>query len=79
MTGRVAERISEGSRTSEIHEVIQEGSFYGMQTFDQSLLELVRAGWVGVEQAFEASTAPHDLKLMLEQAQLIAAGTGPVT
>ena len=78
MTGRVAERISDPTRTSEIHEVIKEGAFYGMQTFDQSLLELVRAGWISVDQAFEASTAPHDLKLMLEQAQLIAAGSGPM-
>jgi len=70
-TGRVEERIADGSKTSEIHEVIKEGGYYGMQTFDQALVELIRAGWISVDSAMEASTAPHDLKLMLEQAQLM--------
>ena len=77
--GRVEERIADGSKTAEIHEVIKEGGYYGMQTFDQALVELVRAGWISTESAFEASTAPHDLKLMLEQNQLIGAGEGPRT
>jgi twitching motility protein PilT len=52
----------------EIHEVIAEGGYYGMFTFDQSLLALVQAGRISVEAAMEASTAPHDLELMLQQA-----------
>jgi Tfp pilus assembly ATPase PilU len=39
-----------------------------MFTFDQSLLALVQAGRISVEAAMEASTAPHDLELMLQQA-----------
>jgi twitching motility protein PilT len=41
-TGRVAERIIDPSVTSEMAEVIAQGSYYGMQTFDQALLALVR-------------------------------------
>jgi twitching motility protein PilT len=52
----------------EIHEVIAEGGYYGMFTFDQSLLALVQAGRISVEAAMEASTAPNDLELMLQQA-----------
>jgi Tfp pilus assembly pilus retraction ATPase PilT len=44
--GRVAERILDPARTAEILEVVREGSFYGMQTFDQAFLTLVgRGSW----------------------------------
>jgi twitching motility protein PilT len=69
-TGRIAERIADPERTSEVHEVIAEGGYYGMFTFDQSLLALVQAGGISVESAMQASTAPHDLQLMLQQAGL---------
>ena len=67
-TGRVAERIADADKTHEIHEIVADGAYYGMCTFDQSLLELVRDGRVAVETAMEASTAPHDFQLMLQQA-----------
>jgi len=67
-TGRVAERIADESKTAEIHDVISEGDFYGMMTFDQSLLALARAGTVTVEHALTASSSPHDLQLQLQQA-----------
>ena len=67
-TGRVAERIADADKTHEIHEIVADGAYYGMCTFDQSLLELVRDGRVAVEAAMEASTAPHDFQLMLQQA-----------
>jgi twitching motility protein PilT len=40
-TGRVYERIIEPSETFSINDVIGDGQFYGMQTFDQSLVQLV--------------------------------------
>jgi twitching motility protein PilT len=67
-TGRISERIADPEKTYEIHEVIAEGGYYGMFTFDQSLLALLQAGRISVEAAMEASTAPHDLQLMLQQA-----------
>jgi twitching motility protein PilT len=66
-TGRIAERIVDDSRTSEIVDVIADGEYYGMKTFDQSLLELARDGRVTVEAAMEAASNPHDFQLMLEQ------------
>src|SRR3989337_660420 len=50
-TGRVAERISQAEKTAEIHDVIAEGNYYGMVTFDQSLLGLVKTGKATVEAA----------------------------
>jgi twitching motility protein PilT len=67
-TGRIAERIADPDKTSEIHEVVADGSYYGMVTFDQSLLQLVKDGKVGVDAALAASTNPHDLQLQLQQA-----------
>jgi twitching motility protein PilT len=67
-TGRTAERILDGDRTSEIEEVVAEGGFYGMQTFDQSLLQLVKDGKVDVRSAIEASSNRHDFELALQQA-----------
>jgi twitching motility protein PilT len=73
-TGRVAERIADSMRTHELHEVLKEGTYYGMRTFDQSLLELVANGRVSIEDAIEASSVPHDFELALKQAQLLPTG-----
>ncbi len=68
--GRIAERIADGDKTAEIHEVIAEGEYYGMCTFDQSLLALVRAGTVTADAALAASSNPHDFTLQLQQARI---------
>lgn len=68
--GRIADRILDPVRTSEVHEIIAEGDYYGMQTFDQSLLGLVRQKLITVDDALHASSQPHDFLLMLEQAGL---------
>jgi twitching motility protein PilT len=67
-TGRVAERVADPDKTAEIHDVIAEGGYYGMMTFDQSLLSLVRQGQVTVEHALTAASSPHDFQLQLQQA-----------
>lgn len=59
-TGRIAERIADPEKTNEIHQVIAEGGHYGMFTFDQPMLALVRAGRIPVG-SLKASTAPNDL------------------
>jgi twitching motility protein PilT len=71
--GRVAERILDPPLTSEINEIIAEGGYYGMQTFDQSLLSLASQGLVLLEDALEIASNPHDLNLMFEQAGLSVA------
>jgi twitching motility protein PilT len=69
-TGRVAERILKPESTFEILDVMAEGDFYGMQTFDQALVRLVMQGLVTEESAMEASTQPHDFGLALKAARL---------
>jgi twitching motility protein PilT len=69
-TGRVQERIIKAESTFEINDVISEGEFYGMQTFDQALVRLVMEGLVRDEDASEASTNAHDFSLALKSARL---------
>jgi twitching motility protein PilT len=64
-TGRVYDRIIDPEATIEIRDIIGEGGFYGMQTFDQALVGLVEGGLVTEEDARFASTSPHDFVLAL--------------
>jgi twitching motility protein PilT len=65
MTGRVRDMIMDPTQTGRLHEVIQEGEYYGMQTFDQALLGHLQAGRVTMDEAVKASTHPHDFKLLV--------------
>jgi twitching motility protein PilT len=65
MTGRVRDMIMDPAQTGRLLEVVSEGSYYGMQTFDQHLFAHVKAGRVSLEDALRSATSPHDFKLML--------------
>jgi twitching motility protein PilT len=65
-TGRIQDLILSPEDTGKISDVIAEGSFYGMQTFDQALLKYVMEGKVSEKVAREAASSPHDFKLMLD-------------
>jgi twitching motility protein PilT len=67
-TGRVQERIMEGTSSSEILDIMASGEFYGMQSFDQSLVGLVLEGLVTEDDARAISTQPHDFTLALRSA-----------
>jgi len=67
-TGRVFDRIIDPERTHELEDVIREGSYYGMQLFDQHALELYRAGIISRQVALSAATRPHDLSLLMDRA-----------
>ena len=64
-TGRVFDRIVDANATESIRDVIADGEYYGMQTFDQALVNLVREGLVREDEARYASTNPHDFNLAL--------------
>ena len=65
VTGRVQDLILNPEETGKITEVIAEGEYYGMRTFDQSLLAYVMAGRITEAVAMEYASSPHDFKLML--------------
>jgi twitching motility protein PilT len=65
VTGRVQDLILNPEETGRITEVISEGEYYGMRTFDQSLLGYTMEGRISEEVALEYASNPHDFKLML--------------
>ncbi|MGD0980594.1 MAG: PilT/PilU family type 4a pilus ATPase [Solirubrobacteraceae bacterium] len=65
MTGRVHDMIIDSTQTGRLTDVIAEGSYYGMHTFDQALCELVLAGTVTIEDALRHATRPTDLELLV--------------
>jgi twitching motility protein PilT len=69
--GRVFDAIVNPEQTHLLHDIIAEGEFYGMQTFDQSLLNLFKNGMVNLEDAMQASSSPHDFELMIRQEGLL--------
>jgi twitching motility protein PilT len=70
--GRIQECIVDSDKTPEIHDIVADSGFYGMQTFDQALTELFREGLVTLEDATSAANRPHDFHLALQQAGLLA-------
>jgi twitching motility protein PilT len=75
-TGRIADRIVDpaGGQGETIEELIAEGEWYGMQTFDQSLFSLYKNNQVTLPAAMAAASNPHDFQLALKHSGLIPTG-----
>jgi twitching motility protein PilT len=73
VTGRIADRIIDpaGSGAESIEELIADGEYHGMQTFDQSLFSLYKGGEVSLKAAMAAATNAHDFRVALESAGLL--------
>jgi twitching motility protein PilT len=66
VTGTIRDCIADPARVEEIREHIAEGrTTYGMQTFDQCLMELVQADRVDFDVAKAAATNPGDFELKM--------------
>ena len=67
VTGAIRDCILDPQKLSEIRELMEEGKQqYGMQTFDQHLMELVNKGLVEYETAKLASSNPADFELRMK-------------
>jgi len=66
MTGRIRDLILDPAQTHLIQTAVQEGDFYGMQTFDQSLLGLYERGLINLADAQIVASSPQDFRLMVE-------------
>ncbi|MBS3907288.1 MAG: type IV pilus twitching motility protein PilT [Syntrophaceae bacterium] len=66
-TARVRECIVEKDKTSELNDAISKGqTAYGMQTFDQSLMYLMKLNLVTYEEALKHCTNPDDFALRVK-------------
>lgn len=75
-TGRVFDRIANDA-VHELEEVIADGEYYGMQTFDQHLFNLYKNGLIDLRSAFATASHPHDLRVAMQQAGLSTGGIDP--
>jgi twitching motility protein PilT len=67
VTTRVKELIEDKDRTKEIPDAISQGHVtYGMQTFDQSLMSLVKNNLVTYQEALRQTTNPDDFALRFQ-------------
>jgi twitching motility protein PilT len=65
-TARVRELVEDKDRTKEIPDAIAQGHLsYGMQTFDQSLMGLLKSNLITYEEALRQATNPDDFALRL--------------
>ena len=73
MTGRIFDRIVDPNQglNESIDDIIADGEYYGMQTFDQSVFNLFKNGMVDLRSAMAAASNPHDFRVALQQAGLL--------
>src|SRR5262249_21840558 len=66
-TPTIREFIMSPDQTPLIHSAVSEGvTQYGMQTFDQSVLQLLRDGLISEEEALKNCNNPNELALKLK-------------
>jgi len=70
VTATVRELINE-NKIWKIKEVIEQGEYYGMQSFDQSLIDLYQSGRIALADALAMSANAHDFKLKIRQLGIV--------
>ncbi len=65
--GAIKEAIADPEKFNEINNLMEKGKEqYGMQTFDQSILELYNKGYISGEDALAYASNPSDLELKMK-------------
>jgi twitching motility protein PilT len=67
---RVRERIADPERLAELDDEMVQGDLYGMQNFDQSLVQLYRNSLVAREDAIAHANAASEMRFSLDRADL---------
>jgi twitching motility protein PilT len=70
VNARVRERIADPARLAELEHEMTHGDLYGMQTFDQSLVQLYRNGLVAREDAIAHANSASEMRFSLDRADL---------
>jgi twitching motility protein PilT len=76
VNGRIQQTIVDPTRGTDIGQIIREGEYYGMQTFDQALVNLLEEGVIDLRAATASSSNPHDLRVALQQRGLVPSAAG---
>ena len=66
-TGRIRECIEDKEKTKDIVDAISKGhTTYGMQTFDQSIMDMLNKGFISYEESLAQSSNPDDFALRVK-------------
>jgi twitching motility protein PilT len=74
INGRIQQAIIDPQLTADIEGIVADGEYYGMLTFDQSLVTLIADGTIDLAEAMSTASNPHDLKVMLERKGIMQTG-----
>ena len=74
VNGRIQQAILNPQSRDEIPDIIADGEWYGMQTFDQSLATLFERGVIDLRETINAASNPHDIAVHLRRKGLIGSG-----
>jgi twitching motility protein PilT len=74
VNGRIQQAIMDPLITGDIEGIVADGEYYGMMTFDQSLVALLADGTIDLVEAMTTASNPHDLKVMLERKGIVGTG-----
>ena len=74
VNARVAERIAQPDRLSELDGEMVDGDLYGMQSFDQSLVRLYQDGLVTRADVLADAGEPSEMKFELDRADFERGG-----
>jgi twitching motility protein PilT len=74
VNGRIQQAIMDPLITGDIGGIVADGEYYGMVTFDQSLVTLIADGTIDLVEAMNTASNPHDLKVMLERKGIVQTG-----
>jgi twitching motility protein PilT len=69
-TDRTSKYILDPELTPSLEEVMSEGAYYGMKTFDQGLLQMFRSGTITFEEALGNAAHPTDFRMAAQQTGL---------
>ncbi|MCP3996481.1 MAG: PilT/PilU family type 4a pilus ATPase [bacterium] len=69
-TDRTFDYIMDPELTPKLEEVMTEGAYYGMKTFDQGLLQMFRDGVVTFEEALSNASHPTDFRMAAQKTGL---------
>lgn len=72
VTSKVFDALVAGADEAELEQLIHDGEYHGMQTFDQSLFSLYRDEEITLRDALAAAAAPEDLRIAFQHAGLQA-------
>lgn len=67
-TTRIREAVADPDKTGLLQDIVAEGQYYGMRTFEQDAVRLVMSGDITVQEAEKVAGRPADLHVALRRA-----------